>query len=110
MDKTGEKSGGDFDMLNKDSKALRIAPKVIAPPAPGQKLLTEEEKNKIKNLRKTVEEMPQDSTAPAGKKAKEEESEDTEKTGFSALLEGNNKYIVIAVALLAVYFLFIKKR
>lgn len=37
---------------------------------------------------------------------------DEKKTGggLSSMLEGNNKYIVIAVALLAVYFLFIKKR
>jgi len=30
--------------------------------------------------------------------------------GLSSLLEGNNKYIVIAVALLAIYFLFLRKK
>lgn len=30
--------------------------------------------------------------------------------GLSDLLKGNNKYIVIAVALLAVYFLFLRKK
>jgi hypothetical protein len=76
------------------------------PPVTGQKLLTEEEKRKFKDLKTTVTD-----TATGGATGSPVERTSEEKTSpFANLLEGNKKYIVIAVALLAVYFLFIKKR
>jgi hypothetical protein len=106
MDKTQETSGSEFDMLNKQKTVPKKLPKTVAPPPVGQKLLTEEEKKKFKDLKKTVEPIAgENQETETGSPAAKEKS-----AGVSSLLEGNNKYIVIAVALLAVYFLFIKKR
>lgn len=109
MDRTLQNSGG-IDLFNKETEAAKGStkkPAPVTPPPPGQKLLTEEEKRKFKDLKSKVNIPPgmepdeTDSPAPA---------ERTSGGGLSSLLEGNNKYIVIAVALVAVYFLFIKKR
>ena len=120
MDKTQQTSGTANDFLNKEHAVMKKKPKTIAPPPVGQKLLSSEEIKKIQTVKKTTDQGPLSGAgagAAAGAKAgaAADEPEAKERTageggGLSSLLEGNNKYIVIAVALLAVYFLFIKKR
>jgi hypothetical protein len=109
MDRTQQNSGG-VDLFNKESEAAKGStkkPAPVTPPPAGQKLLTEEERKKFKDLKSKVNTPPgmepdeSDSPAPTAR---------TSGGGLSSMLEGNKKYIVIAVALVAVYFLFIKKR
>jgi hypothetical protein len=118
MDKTQEHSGTRYDVLNKENLVpKKTPPPVVAPPA-GQKLLTEAEKKAFKKMKTASVYVPPAVVAGinAGAEAGGEDApEATQKQAgpagaLSSLMEGNNKYIVIAVALLAVYFLFIKKR
>jgi hypothetical protein len=122
MDKTQEHSGTRYDVLNKENLVpKKTPPPVVAPPA-GQKLLTEAEKKAFKKIKTASVYTPPavgagiNAGAEAGGEAGGEDApEATQKKAgpagaLSSLMEGNNKYIVIAVALLAVYFLFIKKR
>jgi hypothetical protein len=112
MDRTQQSSGG-IDIFNKEHVAAKPGakkPAPVTPPPAGQKLLTEEEKRKFKDLKSKVNIPP--GIEPDETDSPEATARTNEKSGggLSSLLEGNNKYIVIAVALVAVYFLFIKKR
>jgi hypothetical protein len=112
MDRTQQSSGG-IDYLNQETEAAKGStkkPTPVTPPPPGQKLLTEEEKRKFKDLKSKVNIPPGIETDETDSPTATTRTSEKSGGGLSTLLEGNNKYIVIAVGLLAVYFLFIKKR